>query len=360
MGTLSSIGVLSDGAVGSSTQTSFKDDVVSFLSNGFEIGSTILPAGSFVLEEFSNGTVDSIKQNFPSWHGYYIDGLLQSIAKSLDIIPDTGILAPTGIFDPTKPLVVIIVELKELLGQLGEEAIAVLLSQLSVVIQYSEKITAAIEEKDPTAFFDALSETVTEAYAAAGQSSSEIISTLESSREAIETKAREIMFIDIDGNPIEIPEIDVEVPSLSIPALDLSFVIPGVDTAPLFYTVEVQGIDGIGTKFLKMMTVFLSIPSQIASAVRDGLAAVQDIIDAIGLLLTNTIEAIQALFNAILGFVWDLISAALGIAATAFLEISSTINIVIYFVKFFIVSLIGFLLGAGLISYSAAQFLGIL
>lgn len=366
MGTLSTIGILADGSLGTDAQTAYRDGVAGALLSGISIGSTSLPAGSFSLEGFSTDTIDVISEKYPAWYGYYVNGLLQNIAKILDIIPDTGILAP--FIDPTKPVVIVIAELQEQLGQLGDEVKEVLLSQLDIVIEKSEKITAAIEDKNPSSFYDALVETINEAYAAAGESADSVIAYLEENKDKIEEKARELMFIDEIGAEIPQPEIDVEVPSLEVPSLDISFMMPGVDTSPLFYTVEVQGVDGIGTKFIKLMTAFLAIPAEIAKAIYDvivlGLeaatSAIQKLVDAISSILTNVSDAIQQMLEALLDIVWGIISLVIDIAEFAYLEISSVINIVIFFVKYFIISLIGFLIGAGLVSYKAAQFLEIL
>lgn len=366
MGTLSTIGALSDGSLRSDTQTAYRDSVAATVKNGFSLGSSSLSPGSVSLGSFETDPIGVVEENYPAWHGYYVSGLLQSIATSLDSIPDTGILSPV-LFDPTKPVVVIIAKLKDLLGQLGDEAIAVLLSQINIVISKSEDITKAIENKSPGDFFSALSNTINEAYSAAGKSADSVMAILDSSRDTIEEKAREIMFIDADGNPIPVPEISIEVPSLEIPSLDISFMAE-FNTSPLISTVEANGVDGIVTKFAKMMTAFLAIPSQISKAIHDVIvagmeaasAAIQSLVDALNSILTNITEAVQKILDALLGFVWDIITSVIEIADVAFLEISSVLNIVIYFVKFFIISLIGFLLGSGLIAYSAAQFLAVL
>lgn len=370
MGTLSTIGILSEGSPSIDIKNSYKSSVASALKDGRTIGSNTLAPGTYKLDGLSDGTLDFVEQKYPSWYGYYVDGLLDGIGQIVDAIPDTGILSPIGIVDPTKPIVVIIAELREILGELGSEVIEVLLSQLEIVISYSSKISSAISDKNVESFIEALSETILEAFVAAGKSPDAAINALEENKSAIETKARALMFIDEQGDPIDMPPIEIEMPQLPIPVLDISFFPEGVDPSALFYSYEIQGADGLVTKFNKINAALLTIPAKISKDVYDVVSGVvkfdeasstiQKLVTAVRKILINFTEAIQEILDSLLGFIWDIVTSAVKLADTAFLEIASTIEVISYFVKFFIISLIGFLIGGGLIAYSAAQLFGIL
>ena len=121
----------------------------------------------------------------------------------------------------------------------------------------------------------------------------------------------------------------------------------------------------IAIKFIKTMTAFISIPVELMSkiadlisgALKEAAEAIKKIAAAIALLLSDIETAVKELLSALIGFVWDIISNILSISQIAVLEIASTLSVVIFFVKCFIVSLIGFILGSGLIAKGVAKLL---
>jgi hypothetical protein len=356
MGTLETIGVIDAGDVTTAARTKYRDSVVNSLIGGISLGAASLAPGSISMGSFETDPIDTVKQNYPAWHGFYIDGLQKNIAILLDLIPGAGILKPLGIFDPTEPVAIVISELQDLFlqieGLIGIPVADILIAHIDVTIEKSEEITAAVENADPEAFFEGVKSTIIAALEAEGIDTAPVVEKIDEQKETIISKAEEI----IEKAQIA---IDVELPSLPVPSLDISFIDPALDTSPLFATIEANGYDGIGTKFIKMMTVFLSVPAKIVeaakSAVESATAAIKSVVDALKLIVTNFTAAIQALLDAVIGFVWDLISQVLSIVSVAFLEISSIINIVFFFAKCFIISIIGFLLGPGLISLAAAK-----
>lgn len=363
MGTLETVGIISSGEITTSARTKYRDNVVSTLLNGITLGLATLAPGTISMGSFETDPIDTVKQNYPAWHGFYIDGLQQNIAIILDLIPSPGILKPIGIFDPTEPVARVISELQELSLQLesllGIPIVDVLISQIDVTIEKAADITAAIEAEDPEAFFDAVKSTISAVIEAAEDLEVDpvtVINKIDEQKEEIVAKGASI--IEDAKNAVD----DV-LPALPVPSLDISFIDPTLDTSPLFATVEQHGYDGIATKFIKMMTVFLSIPGKIieaAQAAAETIAgALKSIIDALKLLVTNFVEGIQALLDAVIEFVWDLVSEVISIVSTAFLEISSIVNIIFFFAKCFIISIIGFLLGAGMIALAASKSFGL-
>lgn len=356
MGTLETVGIISGGEITTSSRTKFRDNVVSTLLTGIEIGTLSLAPDTISMGSFETDPIDTVKQNYPAWHGFYIDGLQSSIASLLDLIPAAGILKSIGIFDPTEPIAVVITDLQDLFLQIESlikiPVADVLIEQIDVTIEKSGELVSAITNADPEAFYEGVKSIITATLESAEIDPTSAIKKLEEQKESVIEKANQII------EEAQIP-IEAELPSFSIPSLDISFIDPALDTSPLFATIEADGFDGIATKFLKMMTVFLSIPSKIVeaatSAAESASAAVQKIIDALKLIVTNFQEGIQSLIDAVIGFVWELISEVLSIIATAFLEISSIINIILFFAKCFVISIIGFLLGAGLIALAAAK-----
>ena len=107
------------------------------------------------------------------------------------------------------------------------------------------------------------------------------------------------------------------------------------------------------------MTVFASLPAQIAEQIQEAAEFGERLLAALKKLITNISEGVQELLDALLGLVWSIITSVLNIAAEALLEIVSIFQLVTFFVKYFIVSMISFLLGSGLIALSAASILGI-
>lgn len=359
MGTLSTAGIISEGDITTSARTKYRDNVVTTLSEGITLGATTLPPKSISMGNFETDPIDTVNQNFPAWHGLYVDGLQKNIALLLDSIPPSAILKfllPVPQFDPTEPVAIVINELQDLSLQIealiGIPIADVLISQIKVTIEKSEEITVAISDGDPEAFFEGVKSTISAALEAEGVDPSEVIEKIDEQKDKIVAKGEQI--IEDAKNAIE-----EALPDIPIPALDISFMDPTVDVSPIFATVEANGYDGIATKFIKMMTVFLAIPSKIVEAAQKASdtasAAIKAIVDALNLLITDFQKGIVDLLNAVIGFIWDLISQAIGIISTAFLEISSIINIVFFFAKCFIISIIGFLLGAGLIALAAAK-----
>lgn len=376
MGTLSDIGILTDGELSTSAKQQFIESVSSMLGTGFSIGTLVLEGGMVSYEEFEGGDPDAVKEKYPAWYGIYIDGFLVNIAKILDLIPDVGVLLPFGLFDPTKIILKIIVELKELIDQLSLllsiPLIDILLAQISVLLakasELLEKINAVkdaiIDALDPTdeieALYNTIKEIISDALSAAGEAVDEVISKIEEEKEQITQKLQEIVEKIVAALSLELPTL--ELPTLNLDFLDINF------TLPLFAIEEVDGFDGIATKFAKAMAAFIAIPAQVINEIIDAItaaaaavtSAIQVVVEAIKTIAENILEAVQKIYEAILGFVWEIISAIIKLASVAFLEISSIINVVIFFTKYFIVSMLGFLIGAGLITYSVAQTLEIL
>jgi hypothetical protein len=365
MGTLATIGVVSDGKITQIAATRYRDNVVKTLKEGISLGSINLPPDSIDMGDFKTDSIGVIQEDYPAWHGVYVNGYIQNIGVLVDSIPDVGILKTVPIFDPTKPVAIIITELQETLSSIessiGVPVVDVLISQIDVVIKNAADISSAIDVGNTTEFFNSLSNTIAEAFRSAGINPDPVVQKLEERKSEIENLATQIIEAAAEA-------VSGVVPDLPIPVLDTSFIDPRLDISPLFATIESNGIDGIGTKFIKAMTVFLSIPSEIIEAVSSAISgaaqaaseAIQKISSAIGKLLTNVQEAVSDLFSSITDFVWSLLSPVIGIASTAFLEISSFLNVIFFFAKCFIVSLIGFLLGSGLISLAAAKILEII
>jgi len=357
MGTLETIGIIS--IEGKPTQPiidSFRKSVGDFTAGGIEIGSTSVKPEE-TIGDFWTLDIARHKEKYPSWHGYYIDGLLTSVAGSLDKIPDTGILMPIGVFDPTKPIALILSKLKGLFDGLGIDE-AFLIANLGKILENAEALGKGLQSiiknlsADATAAIEEFFETLNKA--------------LSNKLDDIDKEEKADILSAIEDVAKEIEEMmKLPIPDIPIPVLDLSFILPEIDLSPLFFTKEIQGVDGIATKFIKTMTAFISIPVELMNKIADLISgdlkeaadAIKKIADAIALLLSDIETAVKELLSALIGFVWDIISNILSISQIAVLEIASTLSVVIFFVKCFIVSLIGFILGSGLIAKSVAQLL---
>lgn len=356
MGTLEAVGVITDGKIATAAREKYRDSVVSTLLNGITLGPTSLAPDTISMGDFETDSIDAVKQKYPAWHGFYVDGLQQNIALALDLIPTPGALKPLGIFDPTEPVARVVTELQDLSLQLeallGIPIVDALISQIDVTIEKSSDITSAIESANPEAFFDAVRSTISAVIEAEGLDVDPVVDKINEQKEEIVAKGEEI--IENAKNAIE-----DALPALPVPSLDISFIDPALDISPLFATVEQHGYDGIATKFIKIMTVFLSIPGKIVEAAKSAsesaAGAISSIVNALKLLVTNFEEGIRALLDAVIEFAWGLVLEVIGVVSTAFLEISSIVNILFFFAKCFIISIIGFLLGAGMIALAVAK-----
>lgn len=361
MGTLSSIGVITGGDISLAASTKYRDAVSNSIENGFEIGSVEVQGGVINMGSFDTDPIDNIEDQYPAWYGFYVSGLLKNIALSLDTIPSTGALKPVGIFDPTAPVLIIIVKLQDLFlsieNRIGIPINDVLISQIDILIQKAGDIIAALGESDTEAFFTSLKDTLVAAFNSAGKDSSDLLRGLDNRKEEIENAAQEI----IANSASEISNL---IPSLPVPELDTSFMQPGLDITPIFAKTESDGYDGIVTKFVKLMTVFLSIPGKIIESITslsgNVSQAVSRVKDSISQLLTNFTEGVTSLLNAIISIVWNEITNLLSISNSAILEIASIVNVVLFFSKCLAVSLVGFLLGPGLIAFAVGKSLSII
>ena len=225
-----------------------------------------------------------------------------------------------------------------------------------IVDSLSEGIDAALEKAEE--FFEIIKSAIEEALDRAGEAVEEVISKIEEAKDTITQKIVEI------AENIKNAALSL-VPDFSLPVLDISFLDPSLSIAPLFATVERDGQDGIATKFIKLMTVFLKIPSEIietvtgviTGAISEATESILQLVDAIKKIFTDIVQAVKDMLQALLGLIWERISATIDINPNAVLEIASTISVVIFFVKSFIVTLVGFVLGSGLIATSVSKIL---
>ena len=380
MGALSTVGVINNGAPSTITATKFKDSVTSSIRDGISIGNTTIPTGAINIEFFETSSIDDIRTTYPAWNTQYVDGLLKSMLNSLDSIPDTGIAFPI-LFDPTRPIAIILKELSELFASieaaLGFSIIDIILSQINIFLSKAAEITVKLTEtieaiaegveaalEKATEFFEIIKNAIVEAFEAAGKAVDVIIAKLNAEKDKIIQKIIEI------AEKIKNAAFSL-IPEFSLPSLDLSFVFPefdlSFDISPLFATIEFDGLDGIATKFLKIMIAFLKIPSEIITGVINVIKGIADaasefiiqLANSIKKIFTDIVQAVKDMLSALLGFVWDKISILININSNAILETASIISIVIFFVKSFIVTMIGFILGSGLITLSVSKMLNI-
>jgi hypothetical protein len=374
MGTLSTVGILDGDSVSSGVISKYRDSIVGILRDGITLGSTSLPPGSISLGKFETGTTEDVISEYPAWNAYYVEGLLSSIAKGLDTVPDTGAAFPF-LFDPTRPIAIILTELSAIFEPinsiLSSPITDIIVSQIGVFLSKGEEIASKLKEivdslsegidaalEKAEEFFEIIKSAIEEALDRAGEAVEEVISKIEEAKDTITQKIVEI------AENIKNAALSL-VPDFSLPVLDISFLDPSLSITPLFATVERDGQDGIATKFIKLMTVFLKIPSEIietvtgviTGAISEATESILQLVDAIKKIFTDIVQAVKDMLQALLGLIWERISATIDINPNAVLEIASTISVVIFFVKSFIVTLVGFVLGSGLIATSVSKIL---
>lgn len=374
MGTLSTVGVLDGDTVSGGAISKYRDSVVEIIRDGITLGSTVLPPGVISLGKFETGTTDDVIREYPAWNAYYVNGLLNSIARGLDKVPDTGAAFPF-LFDPTRPIAIILTELSSIFEPinaiLSSPITEIILSQIDVFLSKGSEIAEKLKEvveaiSDSTdaalskaeEFFEIIKGAIEEALSRAGEAVEDVISKIEEAKDSIAQKIVEI------AESIKNAALSL-IPDFSLPALDVSFLDPSLSVAPLFATVERDGQDGIATKFIKMMTVFLKIPSEIietvtgviTGAIREASESILQLVEAINKIFTDLAQAVKDMLQALLGLIWERISTTIDINPNAILEIASTISVVTFFVKAFIVTLVGFVLGSGLIATLVSKIL---
>ena len=373
MGALASIGVLDNGKIADRSKTAFKDSTVTSIEQGFSIGSFQIVAGQIELGSFSNESGQNHVDMFPAWNGMYVTGLLQNIALTLDKIPDAGILKSIGIFDPTRPILIIITKLRSLFDRIFSflpfSIDDLLLQNISIILGKIDDIVGALDSvidelvssgvdaaRDAAEdFLSVLKDVISAVMRAASYTSSAIADVLQK----ISDEASSIKNAIVEMANEILTSINLPLPTLTIPSLDLSFMPSGVNLQPLFASVEANQYDGIATKFIKLMTAFASLPAKIVEFIQRGVDIGSKLKQAFQKLLTNISQGIQDMLDVLVDAVWNIITSVISIPSQAILEAASIFQIVLTFVKYFIVSLISFLMGSGLIALSAATLLGI-
>lgn len=127
MGSLTNVGFLnpSTGMIANCTRSRFVDDVTRNMGLGnittilgaqFPIDYEGSPQVASIFD--SQGDIDAHRQKYESWHKLNIDTILQGIADILDQIPPIGIAAKIiPYFDPFQPIIDVLNLLKDSIGQ---------------------------------------------------------------------------------------------------------------------------------------------------------------------------------------------------------------------------------------------------
>ena len=269
MGTLSTVGILDGDAVSSGVISKYRDSIVGILRDGITLGSTRLPPGVISLGKFETGTTEDVISEYPAWNAYYVEGLLSSITKGLDTVPDTGAAFPF-LFDPTRPIAIILTELSAIFEPinsiLSSPITDIIVSQIGVFLSKGEEIASKLKEivdslsegidaalEKAEEFFEIIKSAIEEALDRAGEAVEEVISKIEEAKDTITQKIVEI------AENIKNAAISL-VPDFSLPVLDISFLDPSLSIAPLFSTVERDGQEEVLTSLRSLRKVFVKIP----------------------------------------------------------------------------------------------------
>jgi len=142
-------------------------------------------------------------------------------------------------------------------------------------------------------FLNVLKDVISAVMRAASQTSSAIADVLQKISDAASSIKNAIVEM---ANEI-LTSINLPLPTLTIPSLDLTFMPPGFDLQPLFASVEANQYDGIATKFIKLMTAFASLPAKIVEFIQRGVDIGIKLKQAFQKLLTNINQGIQDMLD---------------------------------------------------------------
>ena len=378
MGALKAVGFLdsTSGAIGDSDRLNIVNEIADAIRSASKItlagaelsliGAPIpLAADSFAAD---NG-LDDHKERLPQWHSINIDTFLSGVANMFDGIPTAGVAAKViPIIDPTQPIIDILNLLKNLIPDLIDFdiiefltsiltalflKIPLFLADLAALAQdfingVADSINSALEK-----FINFIKVNVIEKFNKSTEEINRIKSEIDRQIEEVQEFKNKI--IEAIKKIIESILAFPSLPSLSIPIPDFNFNIslpnislPSLPSLPIFH-ISPPFPPGIAYFFLEFIKKLIAGIIAILTNIADLIAA---IIQGIGAFISYIVQAIFNLIKAIIEALIPGIDRAITLAATILIFAKKITQMAV-------VSLLGWLVGPGIIINVAAREVGL-
>jgi hypothetical protein len=317
----------------------------------------------------ANNSLDEHKKRLPQWHQIYVDTFLNSVINMFDAVPTTGVAAKViPIIDPTQPIIDILNILKSLVPDLIDFdiiefltsilsslflKIPAFLAQLALLAQdFVEGVHDAMRDALEK-FIDFIKKNVIEKF---NKSDSQIarikdefdkrLIEVERFRNSIISAIRRIIesiiaFPSIPSLNIQIPNFsfDITLPDISLPALP---------SLPIFH-ISPPYPPGIAYFFLEFIKRLIQGITLLVSKVSELIAA---ILQGITSFIRYIVQSIFDLIKTIISSLVPDISKSVTLAATMLIFIKKISQMAI-------VSILGWLVGPGIIINLAAREVGL-
>ena len=372
MGALKDVGFLADDGKLSDSQTlEIINEISNFIGNAppvsiagvnFPLAVTSVPAAE---ESFSpNNGLEEHREKFAQWHVINLDIFLSGVANVFDGIPTTGVAAKViPIIDPTQPIIDILNELKNLFPDLFDFDIIEFLTSiiaplfLKIPLFLAKIATLASDiingvrdkiEEGIEVFIDFIKENIVDKL----NKSADVIREI---KEKIDTKIAESeafknKIIDkIKNFAVKITSfLSIPAFNISLPSFDFSLAFPNISlpTLPIFHIGFPPGIAYFFVEFIKkliqgLITLLTNIGELIAAILQG---------------ITSLIKyLVQAIFNIIL----QILNALIPDLSKAITLAGTIITFVKKITQMAIVSIVGWLVGPGIIISVVAREVGL-
>jgi len=378
MGALKKVGFLDNasGAIGDSDRLNIVNEISDAIRSASKItlagaelsliGAPIpLAADSFAAD---NG-LDDHKERLPQWHSINIDTFLSGVANMFDGIPITGVAAKViPIFDPTQPIIDILNLLKNLIPDLIDfdiiEFLTSILTALFLKIppflldlatlaqDFINGVADAIDSAIAK-FIDFIKVNVIEKF----NKTTEVINRIKSEidrqiAEVQEFKNKIIAAIKTIIEPIlafpSLPSLSIPIPNFNFNISLPNITLPSLPSLPIFH-ISPPFPPGIAYFFLEFIKSLISGIIAILTNIADLISA---IIQGIGAFISYIVQAIFNLIKSIIEALIPGIDRAITLAATILIFAKKITQMAV-------VSLLGWLVGPGIIISVAAREIGL-
>ena len=372
MGALKDVGFLADNGKLSDAQTlEIIDDICNIIRTapavdiaGVNFPLTI-PAVPSAADPFAaNDGVDRHREKFAQWHTINLDIFLAGVANMFDGVPTSGVAAKViPIIDPTQPIIDILNALKDLFPDLFNFDIIEFLTSiiaalfLKIPIFLAKIAALAVDiiegaldkiEEAIGIFIDFIKENIVEKLDKAQQEINEIKEKIDRLiEESIEFKNKIIDKIKQFALKI-LSFLSIPTFSLTLPSFDFSLAFPNFNlpSLPIFYIGFPPGIAYFFIEFIKRL-------------IQGIISLLANITDLIAAFLQGIVAVIKYLVQAIFNIVISILRSLIPDLSKAVTFAATIVTFVKKITQMAIVSIIGWLVGPGIIINVVAREVGL-
>lgn len=372
MGALIDVGFLqNDGKLSDTQRLQTINDICSVIRTASPVGIAgvnfplVIPAIPSAAEPFApNDGIESHREKFEQWHQINLDIFLSGVANMFDGVPLAGVAANViPIFDPTQPIIDILNALKNLFPDLFDFDIVEFLTSIitalflkipiflaSIAALAADIIEGVLDkiEEAVRIFIDFIKDNIIEKLDKAQQEIDEIKEKIDKLiEESIEFKNKIIEEIKKIVQKI-LSFLSIPTFSLTLPNFDFSLAFPNFNlpSLPIFHIGFPPGIAYFFIEFIKRLIQGIII-------------LLTNIADLIAAFLQGIVAVIQYLVQAIFDIVVEILSALVPDLSSAVTFAATIVTFVKKIVQMAIVTIIGWLVGDGIIINVVAREVGL-